>query len=253
MEPLKREMCYELLVKTPGLSFPDPSTTEAAEFSKSCKTVFGGPAPRPHMNKAEAEDKICEFLTECENHFHRLTMCPIHNISARPCECPEKSAKYYYHIAIEATLCARIEVIKKNGGIQNDINGANNLILLNVHILLCNFASFKHTHSYAPVQTLCWTVNGALESQQEATKRKKTLLKQREVKKLKSASGAGSLPATDAAVAKERIKILSFLAFPWPALRGLDFFNEPKIVWTWLVSMEKRKELAQFGVGDFDV
>ncbi|KAF4473788.1 hypothetical protein FAGAP_12883 [Fusarium agapanthi] len=259
MGATRREMCYELLVKTPGLSFPGPSTTGAAEFSRICKTVFGGSAPRPHMTKAEAEVNIYEFLTECENHFHSLTICPKHgipvqdilkdDISMPPCECSEKSVQYYQDIAsslqeswkrpidpdhiksiVEATLYARIEVIKKNGGIQNDIVWANSLILLNVHILICNFAAYKNGHFYAPVNGLCWTVNGALESQQEATKRKETLLKQREAKKLKSVSGAGNLSATNAAVAAERIRILSFLAFPWPALRGLDFCNEPKIV-----------------------
>ncbi|KAF5668602.1 hypothetical protein FCIRC_9556 [Fusarium circinatum] len=233
MGATKREMCYELLVKTPGLSFAGTSTPGAAEFSRICKIVFGGPAPRPPMTKAEAEVNIYKFLTECENHFHKLTICPKHGISVQdilkddismpPCECPEKPVQYYQGIAsslqeswkrpidpdhiksiVEATLYARIEVIKKNGGIQNDIAWANNIILLNVHILLCNFAAYKNGHFYAPVKGLCWTINGALESQKEATKRKETLLKQREAKKLKSVLGAGNLPAADAAVAEER-------------------------------------------------
>ncbi|KAF5646866.1 hypothetical protein F52700_1774 [Fusarium sp. NRRL 52700] len=220
----KRERFYELLVKTPGLSFPGPSTTGAAEFSNACKTVFGGSA-RPSMTKAEIEDNICEFLNECENHFHKFTMCPTHDISTPPCECPERSVEYYGYIAsslqeswgrpidpeniksiVEATLYARIEVIQKNGGVQNDIKGAKNLILLNAHILLCNFAAYKNSHSYDPVQGLCWTVGGALDSQQEATKRKETLVaKQREAKnkRLESGAGAENPSAADSAATEE--------------------------------------------------
>ncbi|KAF4439321.1 hypothetical protein FACUT_4258 [Fusarium acutatum] len=222
MAPHRRGMCYELLVKTPGLSFPT-ATGGAAWFSQICKTVFGSSAPRPPITKAEVEDNICEFLTECDNHFHSLTICPIHDIFAPPCACPEKLVQYYNSIAstlektwarpidphhirtiVETTLYARIKGINENNGIMNDIRGANSLILLNVHILVCIFAEFKHSHGYRPVDSLHWTVTGAIEQKQEAQERKETLLKQQEAKKVKSASGARNLSAADAAVAEER-------------------------------------------------
>ncbi|KAF5700626.1 hypothetical protein FMUND_14256 [Fusarium mundagurra] len=224
MSPPKREMSYELLAKTPGLLFP--LTATPVLLSLICAAVFGGSDSRPKMTKAEVEGYICEFLTECDNHFHRLSICPVHVLLVPPCACQEKSVQYYKRIAssledswarpidpehvraiVEATLCARAEAINKNNGLMNDIRGSNSLILLNAHILFCSFAAFKYSHSYGPVHRLFWTVNGALGSQEEATKRKETLLKQQEAKKAKSASGACS--ATDAAVAEESKQLAS--------------------------------------------
>ncbi|SCN96123.1 uncharacterized protein FFMR_11143 [Fusarium fujikuroi] len=177
------------------------------------------------MTKAEVEDNICEFLTECDNHFHSLTICPIHHPLASACVCQEKMN--YKHIAsslekswarpidpghvkaiVEATLSARIEVINENNGIKNDIKGAKSLILLNVHILLCIFAEFKHSHDCSLVNSLVWTITGAIDQKQEAQERKKTLLRQRKAKNDKSVSGAGDPSAADTAVAEERIALM---------------------------------------------
>ncbi|KAF5570571.1 hypothetical protein FPHYL_1085 [Fusarium phyllophilum] len=226
MPPPKRGMSYELLVKTPGLSFPLPSSPVL--LSRICAAVFGDSDAQSRMTKAEVKGNICEFLTECDNHFHRLSICPMHDLFAPPCACEVKLIQYYKHIAgslekswarpidpehvraiVEATLCARVEAINGNNGIMNDIRGAHSLILLNAHILFCSFAAFRNSHPYGPVHGLYWSVNGALESQQEATKRKETLLKQQEVKKAKSVSGAGNSSTADAAVAEEQLSRVS--------------------------------------------
>ncbi|RKL46809.1 hypothetical protein BFJ72_g2549 [Fusarium proliferatum] len=218
MATLKRGMSYELLAKTPGLSFPSPTTP--VSLSRICAEVFGGSDPLPKMTKAEVEDNICEFLTECDNHFHSLTICPIHHPLASACVCQEKMN--YKHIAsslekswarpidpghvkaiVEATLSARVEVINENNGIKNDIKGAKSLILLNVHILLCIFAEFKHSHDCSLVNSLTWNITGAIDQKQEAQERKKTLLRQRKAKKAKSVPGAGDPSTADAAVAEE--------------------------------------------------
>lgn len=224
MATLKRGMSYELLAKTPGLSFP--SSTTPVSLSRICAEVFGGSDPLPKMTKAEVEDNICEFLTECDNHFHSLTICPIHHPLASACVCQEKMN--YKHIAsslekswarpidpghvkaiVEATLSARVEVINENNGIKNDIKGAKSLILLNVHILLCIFAEFKHSHDCSLVNSLTWNITGAIDQKQEAQERKKTLLRQRKAKKAKSVPGAGDPSTADAAVAEERFVMLS--------------------------------------------
>ncbi|KAI1014170.1 hypothetical protein LB504_008819 [Fusarium proliferatum] len=221
MATLKRGMPYELLARTPGLSFP--SATTPVLLSRSCAEVFGGSDPPPKMTKAKVEDNICEFLTECDDHFHCLTICTIHNPLASPCGCEERQVQYYKRIAsslekswarpidpdhvrtiVEATLGARIEVINENNGIKNDIKGANNLILLHVHILLCMFAEFKHGHGCRHADSLTWNISGAIDQKQEAQERKKTLLRQRKAKKAKSAPGDGDPSAADAAAAEER-------------------------------------------------
>ncbi|PNP81647.1 hypothetical protein FNYG_04673 [Fusarium nygamai] len=220
MSDLKRGMSYELLSKTPGLKFP--LITTPVLLSRICAAVFGGSDDRSKMTKAEVEGSICEFLTECNNHFHSLSICPVHDLLAPPCACQEKSVQYYKHIAsslekswarpidpehvraiVEATLCARAEAIKENSSLMNDIRGSNSLILLNAHILFCSFAAFKNSHSYEAVHRLYWSVNGALDSQEEATKRKETLLKQQKAKKDKSVSGAGNTSAADSAVLRK--------------------------------------------------
>ncbi|KAI1019920.1 hypothetical protein LB503_006233 [Fusarium chuoi] len=216
----KRVMSYELLAKTPGLSFP--SATTPVLLSRSCAEVFGGSDPLPKMTKAKVEDNICEFLTECDNHFHSLTICTTHNPLASPCVCKERQVQYYKRIAsslekswarpidpdhvriiVEATLAARIEVINENHGIKNDIKWSNNIILLNVHILLCIFAEFKHSHGCRNTDSLTWNITGTIEQKQEAQERKKTLLRQRKAKKAKSAPGDGDPSAADAAAAEE--------------------------------------------------
>ncbi|KAF5563140.1 hypothetical protein FPANT_6672 [Fusarium pseudoanthophilum] len=209
MSDPKLGMSYELLTKTPGLEFPPITTT--ALLPRICAAVFGGSDDRTEMTKAEVEGIICEFLTECDNHFHSLSICTIHG-PFPPCTCQEKSVQYYKDIAsslgkswarhidpehvraiVEATLCARVEAIRENNSLINDIRGSKSLILLNTHILLCSFAAFKNSHSYEAVHRLYWSLNGALDSQQEARKRKETLLKQQEAKKAKLVSGAGNL------------------------------------------------------------
>ncbi|EWG46195.1 hypothetical protein FVEG_06754 [Fusarium verticillioides 7600] len=214
MSDPKLGMSYGLLTKTPGLKFP---ITTPVLSPRICAAVFGGSDDRSKMTKAEVEVIICEFLTECDNHFHRLSICPIHeyDIFAPPCACQEKLVQYYKHIAsslgkswarqidpehvraiVEATLCARVEAIKENSNLINDIRGSKSLILLNAHIFLCSFAVFKDSHPYEAVHRLYWSVNGALDSQQEATKRKETLLKQ-QAKRAKSVSGAENTSAED--------------------------------------------------------
>ncbi|KAF5637534.1 uncharacterized protein FTJAE_5503 [Fusarium tjaetaba] len=216
MSDPERGMSYRLLTRTPGLKFP--LITTPVSLSRICTAVFGGSDDRSKMTKAEVEGIICEFLTECDNHFHRLSICPIHDIFAPPCACQEKSVQYYKHIAsslgkswarhivpehvraiVEATLFARVGAIKEKSDLVNDIRKSKNLILLNAHILLCSFAAFKNSHAYDAVHRLHWSINGALDSQQEATKRKETLLKQQEAKRAKSVSGAGNTPAEDSA------------------------------------------------------
>lgn len=110
---------------------------------------------------------------------------------------------------VEATLSARVEVINENNGIKNDIKGAKSLILLNVHILLCIFAEFKHSHDCSLVNSLTWNITGAIDQKQEAQERKKMLLRQRKAKKAKSVPGAGDPSTADAAVAEERFVMLS--------------------------------------------
>ncbi|RBA16082.1 hypothetical protein FPRO05_11932 [Fusarium proliferatum] len=239
MATLKRGMSYELLAKTPGLSFPSPTTP--VSLSRICAEVFGGSDPLPKMTKAEVEDNICEFLTECDNHFHSLTICPIHHPLASACVCQEKMN--YKHIAsslekswarpidpshvkaiVEATLSARVEVINENNGIKNDIKGAKSLILLNVHILLCIFAEFKHSHDCSLVNSLTWNITGAIDQKQEAQERKKMLLRQRKAKKAKSVPGAGDPSTADAAVAEES-KTYSHGRIA--ALRKTPFLSKP--------------------------
>ncbi|KAG7410592.1 hypothetical protein DER46DRAFT_672766 [Fusarium sp. MPI-SDFR-AT-0072] len=177
--PRHREICYGLLIKTPGLSFPYITKT-SPQVSIACTRVFSGSPLPPNMTPMEVEGNICEFLTECYNNFHCLTICPHHDLFAPPCACEEKVTQYYDHIAsslkeswerpidpkdikfiVEAILYARIEAIKK--GIKNEIGRADNLILLNAHILVCTFAGFKHSHGYRHVDSLFWTVTGAIE------------------------------------------------------------------------------------------
>jgi hypothetical protein len=220
----RREMCCELLINTPGLSFSQRAK-ENPQFRQACTKVFSGAAPRPDMTTTEAEGNICEFLNECDNHFHFLTICPYHSLLA-PCACRETVFRYYDRIAnclrkswgrpidpddisaiVEATLYARIEDIKKNG-----IWRIDNLILLNVHILLCGFSEFKNSHGYRPVRSLFWTVTGAIEQKQEARKRMETLLRQRQVRNIRSVLGAGNLSAAYLADTKEKfVPLLKFL------------------------------------------
>ncbi|KAF5593080.1 hypothetical protein FPCIR_5402 [Fusarium pseudocircinatum] len=221
MSDLQRRMSYELLAaRTPGLKFP--FITTPVSLPQICATVFCGSDGGSKMTKAELEDIICHFLIECNNHFHRLTICPIHDPSGPACACQEKTVQYCKHIAssleeswarsidpehvraiVEATLSARAEAIKENSSLMNDIRGAKSLILLNAHILFCSFATYKNGHSYDAVHRLYWSVDGALDSQAEATKRKETLLKQRQAKQDKSASGAGNTSAADSAVPRK--------------------------------------------------
>ncbi|RKL07500.1 hypothetical protein BFJ68_g66 [Fusarium oxysporum] len=223
--PRHREICYELLIKTPGLSFPYLTKT-SPQFSIACTRVFSGSPLPPNMTPTEVEDNICEFLTECCSNFHCLTICPNHDLVAPPCVCEEKKTQYYDHIAsslnkswerpidpkdikfiVEAILYARIEAIKKKG-IKNEIGRADNLILLNAHILVCTFAEFKHSHGYRPVDSLFWTVTGAIEQKQEARTRVETVLRQRKAKNVKSVSDAGNLSVADSAATDERFVML---------------------------------------------
>jgi len=140
----KRVKSYEILAKTPGLSF-HPITTPVS-LSTSCAEVFGGSDTPPNKTKAEVKDNICELFTECDNHFHSLTICAIHDPLKPPCVCEERQVQYYKRVAssletswarpidpdhvrtiVEATLGARVEAIEKNGGIKNDIKGATDL------------------------------------------------------------------------------------------------------------------------------
>ncbi|KAF4961103.1 hypothetical protein FGADI_519 [Fusarium gaditjirri] len=224
--PRHNGISYELLFHTPGLSFP-AITRRSQHFTSACLRVFIGletSQPSITPTSAAVEDKICEFLTECYNNFHSLTICPTHDFMARPCACHAAETQYYNQIGsslnkswkrfidssdikaiIEAILYARIEAIKDKGPI---ITHTDNLILLNAHILVCTFAEFKHSHGYRHVDGLFWTVTGAIEQKQEAQTRKETLLKQREAKSVKPVPGKGDVSATDVADTEEKFVML---------------------------------------------
>ncbi|KAF4338764.1 hypothetical protein FBEOM_7329 [Fusarium beomiforme] len=202
------EMCLEVFLQTPGLSFTNDVRDNIA-FRQACTKVFSSSAPRPDMTTDQAEDTICEFFKECDNNLPSLTMCPNHPLfSPGPCTCPAPIYQYFETVGnvlsnrwlrpvlakdarciTENALAARIKYIQEHGimGVED------NLVLLNVQILLCTFGQFKHSTSYRPVHGLYWSVELAIAQQQEARSKIEEVLKQQERQKARPLMGGGHL------------------------------------------------------------